>query len=29
VQYRVRHFVGAAGLDPSPSMVSNGTGLDS
>ena len=29
VQYRVRHFVGAAGIDPSPSMVSNGTGLDS
>lgn len=29
VQYRVRHFVGAAGLDPSPSMVSLGTGEDS
>lgn len=29
VQYRVRHFVGAAGLDPSPSMVSLGTGLSS
>ena len=29
VQYRVRHFVGAAGLDPSPAMVSLGTGDDS
>jgi hypothetical protein len=29
VQYRVRHFVGAAGIDPSPSMVSLGNGLDS
>jgi hypothetical protein len=29
VQYRVRHFVGAAGIDPSPSMVSLGTGNDS
>lgn len=29
VQYRVRHFVGAAGIDPSPSMVSLGTGTDS
>lgn len=28
VQYRVRHFVGAAGIDPSPSMVSLGTGED-
>lgn len=29
VQYRVRHFVGAAGIDPSPSMVSLGTNEDS
>jgi len=26
VQYRVRHFVGAKGLDPSPTIVSNGSG---
>lgn len=28
VQYRVRHIVGAAGLDPSPVLVSLGTGSD-
>lgn len=26
VQYRVRHFLGAVGVDPSPTMVSLGTG---
>lgn len=28
VQYRVRHIVGAAGLDPSPVLVSLGNGMD-
>jgi len=29
IQYRVRHFVGASGIDPSPSMASRGTNTDS
>jgi len=29
VQYRVRHFCGASGIDPSPSMASRGTNTDS